>query len=101
MTCSGMSQYLMISIVLFALVTFLYVFIYNKPSNELYAAPTAAYIDLFSTNYSTSEHYAAPSNSIFTMVQQPPNQMISTSLFQNPGAHTHAFDPAKSFGGDE
>ncbi len=100
MNCSGMSQYLMITIVIFALATILYVFIYKKPSNELYAAPTAAYIDLFDTNY-TSEHYVAPSDSIFTMVQQPQNQMISTSLFQNPGAHTHAFDPAKNFGGDE
>jgi hypothetical protein len=102
MTCSGMSQYLMITIVLFALATILYVFIYKKPSNELYAAPTAAYIDLFSSyTNGINEHYVAPSNSIFTMVQQPQNQMISTSLFQNPEAHTHAFDPAKNFGGDE
>ncbi len=110
--CSGLSQWIMIAIVLFALVSFCYIYVYQKHQTdegyaEMYAAPMAAYIDLFDQHIpqqSIEGFYVASNdeNRQFAMVQpQPPVQ--TPSLYQNPAAHTFGAigSPASMFGGDE
>jgi hypothetical protein len=104
--CSGLSQFIMIAVVLFALVTFCYIYVYKK--DERYSAPMAAYIDLFDQHIpqqSIEGFYLASNdtNRQFAMVQSTPHT-INTSLFQNPAAHTFGNiggDPAKMYEGDE
>ena len=106
MQCTASSQYILIAIVLFARGTFYYI---EKDASELFAAPTAAYIDLFpNTSYYypqiSTEPFASayPQNQIFTTTQTPfnPTTIVNPSYFQDPSKHTFGNiggDPDKNF----